>query len=473
MKRLLIFLFLCCSFSLTAKEITQINGFAPKYIGQEITISEIVDFVTMKEERIATTTVKEDSTFSCSFYLDETRKLIMHAGKNTASLFAQPGAEYNVFVPDRDPYNAYRPAGNIIELSFYGLEPTDINYKILQFNQWSDKLIATYYTKHNADSGYFVQRLDTFKIDVERYYSADTLDRYFNYHRKFTIAKLDDLKFSGSRNQYEKYDFYIHKTYVYYQNEAYMQYINDYYDQYLQRVNMNTNNKFYLGVLKSSPTLMYNALGTDYTLRHNMKLRELVMIKIIGDIFYDKEYPQSNLLTVLDSLENKSLFPENAIIAKNMKSRLTELVNGGKAPDFTLVANGELLDLKKFSNKHLYLIFVDPNSVNTEKQMDLLVPIFQRYQNEVRFLMVMVGEQNDKTKALAAKYPWQSAVAASDNEMVKKYHVVTFPNYVLIDRIGYIVQSPALGPLPNGNRETIDQVFYQLKKTLEEGGPER
>lgn len=470
MKSIVFLLSFCCFSVVFSKEITEIKGYAPKYIGKEIEIYEYVDYVSMKEVKIASATVKEDSSFSCSFYLDETKKLLIKSNNNNSFLFAKPGAVYEIYMPDRDPFEPYRPAGNRVSVSFLDLDTTDINYKILQFNQWTDQFVATYYTKGNADSKVFVEKWDKFRAILSEYYKNDTNDLYFSYHRKFTLARIDDLRFLGARNQYEKYDFYLKNTPVSYQNEAYMDYVKHYYDKLLPRTNMETNNKFYLGLLKSSPTLMYNALANEYTLQHNYKLRELIMIKLIGECFYDKEYPQSNLTAVLDSLEKKTLFPYNAEVAKALHYRLTELVSGGKAPFFSLEINGAMKDLPSYSGKHLYVIFLDPTSKNASSLVDLLLPIFQRYQNEVRFLMVINGDANDpKVKQLKDKALWDVAVVGNNHSIYSSYHVATKPMYVLIDRVGYVVTAPALGPEPNGQYDTIDKVFFNIKKAIEEG----
>ncbi len=465
------FLFSICCFSVVfAKEITEIKGYAPKYIGKELEIYEYTDYISMKEVKIASTTVKEDSTFSCVFYMDETKKLIIKSNNNSSFIFANPGATYEIYLPDRDPYAVYRPAGNQVTATFLNLDTTDINYKILQFNQWTDQFIATYYTKGNTESKVFVEKWDKFRQILSDYYQNDSLDTYFNYHRKFVLAKIDDLRFLGSRNQYEKYDFYLKNTPVQYQNEAYMDYVKHFYEKLLPRINMQTNNKFYLGLLKSSPTLMYNALGGEYTLQHNFKLRELMMIKIIGECFYDKEYPQSNLITVLDSLEKKTLFPYNAEVAKSLHYRLTELVAGGVAPNFKVAVNGIEKDLKAYSGKHLYIVFLDPNSKSANTMVDLLIPIHQRYQNEVRFLMVLNGNPEDEAvKKLKEKAPWETSVVKENDVIFNTYHIATKPTFVLVDRVGYVVAAPALGPEPNGQYETIDKVFFNIKKALEEG----
>lgn len=465
---LLLFISIAC-FHIHGQSITEINGYAPAYAGKEIEVYQISDFITMREERIASSTVRPDSTFSLIFNLDETRKLILKAGNNKANMFANPGAKYEVLFPEKNKYDPYNPSGNFVELVFYNLGKDDINYKILELNRWNDEFVARYYTKHNADSKYFVARLDTFKMNVEKYYKADTLDRYFNYHRKYTIAKLDDLRFMGSRNQYEKYDFYIRPIPVYYQNEAYFQYINHYYEKLLPRINSEINNRIYLGILKSSPSAIYNAMGKEYTLQANYKLRELIMLKTLSECFYEKDYPQTNILTILDSVSKFGLFPENKIIAQNIRFRLTELSSGSKAPDFLLKDEGNDLTLESFQKKYLYLFFTDPTSLDNMKQMNLLKPIYERHKDNVSFVMVYKDKPEVDFAKLKNELPWKVISSKESNSIFKNYNVVNYPYYILIDPFGYVINAPALGPVPNGSYDTIDRTFFMIEKALKEG----
>lgn len=177
------------------QKLTEITGLAPAYAGQELEVYQILDFLTHREERIATTTVKADSTFSVVFNLEKTQKLLIKSRNNKGYMYVTPGSNYDVFIPEKNKIDPYNPSGNFVEISLIGLAKSDINFKILELNRWVDEFIARYYTKNNAASKYFVARLDTFKINVEKYYRADTLDEYFNYYLKFSIAKLDDLRF--------------------------------------------------------------------------------------------------------------------------------------------------------------------------------------------------------------------------------------------------------------------------------------
>lgn len=467
----LILFFIVILFSqVRAQSLTEISGFAPAYVGKEIEVYQISDYITLREERIASSTVKEDSTFSLVFNLDETRKLILKSGNNKANMFANPSAKYEVLFPEKSKYDPYNPSGNFVELIFYGLGKEDINYKVLEFNRWNDEFVARYYTKNNADSKYFVARLDTFKMDVEKYYKADTLDRYFNYHRKYTIAKLDDLRFMGARNQYEKFDFYIHNTPIYYQNEAYMQYIMHFYEKLLPRISSELNNQVYLGILKSSPTAIARALSKEYTLSKQYKLRELIMLKTLAECYYDKDYPQTNILTILDSVSKGALFPENKLVAQNIRFRLTELSSGSKAPDFLLKDGAKDVTLHSFQKKYLYLFFADPSSVDNMKQMNLLKPIYERYKDNFSFVMVYKDKPEIDAAKLKNELPWQVIPAKESNSIFKNYNVVNYPYYMLIDPFGYVISAPALGPVPNGSYDTIDKIFFLIQKALKEGG---
>lgn len=468
----ILFLLSFVFFRLTGQSLTEITGYAPAYVGKEIEIYQISDFISMREERIASSTVKADSTFSLVFELDETRKLILKCASNKANLFANPGGKYEVLLPEKSKYDPYNPSGNFVELTFFNLGKNDINYKILEFNRWNDEFVATYYTKNNADSKFFVARLDTFKMAVEKYYKSDTIDKYFHYHRRYTIAKLDDLRFNGSRNQYEKYDFYLRTVPVYYQNEAYMQYMNHFYEKLLPRINHEINNRIYLGILKSSPTAVYNAMSAEYNLQHNKKLRELVMIKTLGDCFFEKDYPQTNILTILDSVSKFAMFPGNRLIAQNLRFRLTELTAGAKAPDFLLKDEGKDLTLRSFEKKHLYLFFVDPNSPDNLKQINLLKPIYERYKGTVNFVMVYKEKTGDAAvdpAKLKNEFPWKVISSKESNSIFKSYNVVNYPYYVLIDPFGYVIGAPALGPIPNGSYDTIDKIFFLIEKALKDG----
>jgi hypothetical protein len=456
------------SFSQNDKIVT-INGFAPAYVGKKIEIYRIQDYLSYTESLIASTTVDVDSTFTIQFPENKTHKVIVRANKNKAYLYIQPNGKYEVFVPEKDKYDPYRPNGNTVELSFYDLDSNDINYKILSFERWINDFLGMHFYTKQAKGLEFVKELDKFKANVESAYKTDT-STFFKTFVKFSIASLDDIQQSAERNRYEKHDFYIKFSPVSYENDAYMEYVSKFYENLAPRLSFKTNNDVYLGVLKSSPTLVMKALGGEYTLI-NLRIREMMMVKMLSDVYYSGDFPQSNILTILDSVSNKAMFEATKGIAKNVKDRLLELVPGGKAPDFNLKStDGSISNLSTFTKKHLYFHFFDPSSLENQTELQLLFPLQQKYIDGVQFVTLYKKKANytEQEKKILASIKWKTFEINEDDPILKDYKIETFPSYVLIDAYGYVVSSPALGPRPNGEGVNIERTFFGIQKVLSE-----
>lgn len=468
---LLVFTFLYSCFSYFAQDgqLVTIKGYAPSFVGREITVLEIVDYLSDYESKLASATVQKDSSFSLSFFLKETQKLVVRCENNKSWLYAQPGAQYKVYFPEKDPYSPKLKSENTVELAFFDLPENDINYKILAFQRWNDEYMSRYYVLKSVDQKQFANKLDTFKIYVERAYKNDTSVFFLTYVR-FTMAELDEIEFAGARNRYEKYDFYIKPSPVFYRNDAYMSYIKKHYQNMIPRLSNETNTLVYKGVLKSSPTMVMKALGTEYSLS-NLRIRELILMNALAEQFYSDDFPQTNIMTILDSLQERALFVEHRQIAKNLKDRLTELVPGAKAPDFILRdQEGNLMTKSDFTSKYLYFHFYDPTSKQNELEMKLLMDLYQKYNGYVQFVTLYQEppSNGNTTSDYKLKTPWKNFSISDNKNVMDQFKIRSFPSYALIDTQGYIVAAPALGPTPNAQYETIDKTFFYIQKVQDE-----
>ena len=449
-------------------KIVKIEGVAPGYLGENIEVYKVQDYFSMKEELLATTEVSSDSTFKLYFYNDITQKVIIRSKNNKGYLYIEPNGSYDVYFPDSDPYNSFRPTGGLVELAFFSLDSTDINYKILGFERWVNDFLATYFYTKSVDGIKFAKELDLFKTNVEKAYIKDT-SKFFKTFVKFSMASLDDIQQVGARNRFEKHDFYLKFSPVSYENDAYMEYLKNYYKNFVSRLSMDVNNRVYLGVLNSSPTQIMKALGGEYTLI-NLRIRELMMVKMLTDVYYNGDFPQTNILTVLDSVSNFAMFEGTKIISKNLKNRLLELVPGGKAPDFLLSNNGEVKSLYSYSDKYVYLHFFDPNNVTSLTEIQLLNSLNKKYGNEIQFVSIYINKDTISPQAKEAmkEIKWDLFEIDKNNSIFKDYQIYSSPSYVLIDQYGYIVSSPALGPRPNGQGVSVEKSFFYIQKKLNE-----
>lgn len=470
LKIILTILLFGCTTAMFAKSLNTIEGFAPSYVGKKVAIFEIQDYMSMLTTRVATSEVKADSTFELNFFNDRTRKFRIEIGENHFHVYAQPDGKYKVYVKESSPYLDENAKGIEVEFFFIDLDSTDINYKILMFEEASLNFLKRNYNRDSKNSSEFVEQLDTFKLEVRNVYKDDT-STFFKKYVRFAIASLDNLSFAGGRNKYEKYDFYIKPETVWYQNDRYMEYVLKYYENYAYEISNELNESFYQGVIKSSPTIVINKLGTDYAL-DNIRLREMVMIKMLSDVFYTGDYPQTNILTMLDSISSNGLFKENKKIASNIKYRLLDLVPGAKMPDFRIDVRGESKLKSDYSGKHLYIQFVKEGSEKSENDIELLRPLYDKYMRYTEFVTIVITDDEeilDDPSDYVKKYKigWEYSFVDSEDDIIKKLNVKTYPHYVLMDAAGYVVAAPALSPRPDNEYETIENALHGIKKYRE------
>lgn len=195
----------------------------------------------------------------------------------------------------------------------------------------------------------------------------------------------------------------------------------------------------------------------------------MIMLKMLSEVYYSGDYPQTNILTIMDSVANHGLVAENRKIAANLRSRLTELVPGVKAPDFVLKDTSGIKTISNFKGKYIYIHFIDPESVQNRKDLILLKDLYSRYNKYVEFVSIYKegDELDDEYLKELNETQWGAYGLSESNSIWKNYQVITFPHYVLIDPTGHIVSSPALAPTPNGQYETIDKTFFLIQKAIE------
>lgn len=460
-----------------AQSITTINGLAPAYVGEKVEIFAFVDYVSRVKEKLAEAEVKEDSTFSLTFYNEITRKLRVEIGVNHFLLYVQPENDYKLYVKGFSPYLGKEAKKVEAEFFFVDLDSSDINYKILMFEDRQLTFLKKNYNRTSLDSPEFMSAMDTFKLESARLYEDDTSSYFQNYVR-YSFAALDDLAYQGHRNRFEKYDFYIKPQTVLYQNDRYMDYILQYYDKYSYQLSDKLNQKFYEGVIQASPTIVMNALGADYAL-DNVRLRELVMTKMLADVFYSDDYPQTNILTMLDSISEHALFDANKTIASNLKFRLLELVPGAEMPEFVLSINGHKKSKGDYRGKHVYIQFIQKDALKSESDLPLMKPLFEKYGKYTDFVTIIVAEEGDSIFESTDEYKknnaisWEVSVIDKNDPILDRFGVSAYPHYIFMDAVGYVVQSPALTPRPDNEYDTIEKLLYrvfQRRKAMEGRG---
>ena len=448
----------------------EISGYAPGFVGKKVELFTYQDYITMTRVKLGEGVVsEEDSIFHVSVEAGTTIQCILQIGKTEAPLYVAPNTSYHVYYPVviGQPITFTNQRTNVY---FQDLDTTDINYRILQYNQWFDSFIA--YHEVDIAKGQFLTYLDTFKLYAAEAYK-DVKDEYFITYVRYNIGEMQQT-FGGnskSSKRLETFLNYIEPFPVYYENDQYMDFIRGFYSKgfegYLPKVEAEIN----MAIYNASPTRLMSALKQDLFLS-NSEIREMVMIDQLGKSFYKRGDQKRNILVMLDSISKHAYYRVNATIAKNVKLYLVSLEPGFPAPSINLPNMRDTLSpltWTDFEGKFVYFNFFATWNDQAKVDMKIIADLKVKYGQYVSFLSVCTDEsKSDFSKFIVdnPEYDWDIVYIGNEHELNEDFHVKVVPSYFLIDQSGFIAVAPAPSPSPDGEYESIDKTFFFIKKAL-------
>ena len=451
------------SLASAVKDSISIRGVGSYYKNSPIELLIIDDYITHKEVVFQTSKVDSVGYFEFKFKNIPTQKLVIRSKKNSSFIYVQPGGKYLITLPEKNEYDEKNENGNFVDVVFYQLDSTDINYKILNFDRWLEKELGEFYHLKKLKTEEYEKKYESLKKKADNFAKIDT-NLFFLYHVKFSLAEMDDLEAVSSSLRIQNYAKWFHKLPVYYRNDSYMNYFNIFYENLLVYLKNSQKDMLYDAVINRSPTLAMKALGDEETLK-NIQVRELALIKLLYEQCYDKRYPKTNLLFMLDSIRLRSRFADHRKVASNSIDRVTELSIGSRFPEFQLFSqNGDTLSTEKLEGKHVYLHFFDPTDDNCMKELQPLVKLHNTYGDYIQFISIQVKKTNSTDRNL--KLPWPTISISEEDNFIKSSKIKIYPTYILLDATGNIVAIPALKPVPNSEYQTIEPLFFQIKRAI-------
>lgn len=462
---LLILTFSFCAITL-AQSPHEIVGYAPRFVGQKVTLYTYQDYVTMSKIKIGEGLVSPaDSLFHIPLTNKTTIKGIIHIDKTEAELYLAPNTNYDVyFLKAVDQPDGFQTKKT--EVVFFNLDSTDINYRIIQYNSWFDMYVA-------ANSDYitvntFHNYLDTFKMNAAEAYK-DVQDEFFLTYVRYNIAEMDQTFNSRGEERLNTFLTYIQPFPVYYENDQYMRFIQRFFSYDFNDYNPDTEAAIFLALANSSPTALMKALKQDLFLA-NPELRELIMVSKLGKAFYKEPQFRPNILTILDSVKTHGAFQHSAVLAHNISNYLTSLEAGFPAPLISFpVQGGDPITWDKYRGKFVYFTFFETWNERALAELQIILELKKKYDEDIAFLSVCTDEKRDDFENFKKLHPelnWDIVYAGKDESLLKNFRVTSVPSYFLIDQDGFISMAPAPGPSPDGEYESIDKTFFYIHEAL-------
>lgn len=457
---------LLVSIAATAQVYSQtvkIIGKDTAYAGKIIEFEYYTDEISATTKPIAGDTVAEDGSFSLEFDIKKTTYIFSEIGIYYAYFFAEPSNTYKIVLPQfsektkADKLNPYFKPVNI-HLAFEDYNENELNVLIRIFNE----SYIPFYNKHLKEV-YVKDDFSTLNKDIERMDKPfeKSKNEYFNQYRRYRYGLLRYLAYQQKSKSIS--DEYFKGQPVLYNNPAYMELFNLLYDKYFTHLaRTETGKKITEDITKLKDSdAVKKTLANDMVLQPE-ELLNMVMLKGLHDEFYDDKYSRSILLEVLDDFIKKTNSQRQKDIAQTIREKVTKLLVGYEPPQFELYnQNGELVKLKDFKGKYVYLNFCSCFSYACLNEFAMLNNLYEKHK---KYLEIVTIIADDDQAVMAdfiqrSQYPWQFLHYERQPDIIEKYDVRVFPTYYLIDNEGKLELSPA--PSPQDNFE--GQLFKILK----------
>ena len=464
-----LFCLLCMMCFAIPSNATRVFGTAKEYAGSELIFYRYQDRITYLKEEVFRLKINDDGNFESNFGIDKITYIFAEFGIYYVYFYAEPNGNYEILLPEYiertegDLLNSYFEPTEM-QLGIKNMKNTDLNYLIMDFdyyyNRYCDlKQDELYIKGMKSDVDTFINNINT------RYKKYD--NQYFQQYRRYRIAALKNMVTKRESEPTLVYSYYSNKD-VLYDNPAYMDLFNsiyhNYFDNYL--VSPNGGDLYRVITYGHSISLLHKIIGAN-PVHKRKQFRELVILKGLNDAFSNDNLQWLPLLLTLDSLYITTEYPIHQQIAQNIADNSLTMAKGTVALPFSLPdTTGNMMSIKDFRGKYLYLQFANTQSYSSATEFDVLKRIYNRYKGLCLFVTILTDKDREKAKKFIAdnSLNWTFLFAEVNDKVLSDYNVKAFPTYYLIDPYGMLVLSPAPSPAENFEKYLFKIIENQNQK---------
>lgn len=286
--------------------------------GQKVEFTVFSDFITNTEILLAETRIRQDGMFEIRPDLKTTTVAILKIGIQKGQIILEPGKTYNLKISgllDRSLRNK-----EIAPFQIPALKIEIINTWRFELNN----LVNEFYIFHDgfmADNAHIILRQRDGRLVQQ--YVAEIYNRFpginnawFNDLLRFNIASLELMTRAKGRDAIAA--TYLLNQDVLYSHMSYMDFFNEFFEKYLTASGLFDRNQL-IEALESSDAykVMMDILGHD-SLLNDRQLRELVLIKSLPDLLTTPGFSKARILSLLETIRTRSVYPEHSLIAGNL-----------------------------------------------------------------------------------------------------------------------------------------------------------
>lgn len=439
MRRIFLFL-LCLPLSLSALPV-KIQGFT-SLPGQLVRVIVAKDYISGTDSLITSTKTDFKGSFELIFHLETTEVSQIAIGLHRCQLLLRPGATYEL---------SFLLNQGASSVAYFDPQPLEVSVKSATDQGMQEQfgklnfIYNTFVVQRFAIAQRFgrIDLFDSLRLAMQAGVPAGN-DSFLESYRFYKLASIAaPIKKMTPQQVFSSY--FKNKPELL-RNPEYMAMLDQYFGDYFLSTSKKTNfDGFVLASTQGFQSLM-NYLSDDSLFEGEPALRELVMLIHLDRLFHHPAFAKGATRRIISEIATSSRYPEHRRIAENIIASREQLTFGSTAPPIRLLnAAGNNVLPDKLSEKLLVLVFVKENCEVCIRLLDQLLPIYEKYGDQVKMLVVSTKTGFAAVKGEVAKRISGFEVAHTGDDILayERYNIKVFPEIVLLFPDRRIAMSPA------------------------------
>ncbi|MDR0971097.1 MAG: redoxin domain-containing protein [Bacteroidales bacterium] len=420
-------------------------------VGKKIRLSIFEDNISYLEKEIDSLTI-EDSVSYFNETIEETSLMSIKIDAFSYNFLAKKGATYSMRIL---PFNF--SISDSVNTLFYKIplpivieENSDNNLNSNIFI--IDSIIEDRVVRLKNIRGLRNRKaIDSLKAEVFAF-ANKIEDSYIKDYAIYSIGQMEYFSNGENEKQLKKELFYNKP--ILYHNLAYMDCFEAIFGSYFSMGNRAISH-YYLDnlLVETNYFALIDSLGRDTILRNEV-FRELVFLRGMKELYANSLYEPMYIDAMLEKFIYQTKFSEHRKIAKNLLYFYSQRRHFGiKASEFSLKdIYNNYITLDKYKGKKLILSFVKLKEPSSLRELNMLYSIKDSLQNDIEFLTISCDNTLDAlynflvNSKVGTRYKWDFAYFDNKWEILKKYNVIVFPTFLIIDEKGNIISNPIRKP---------------------------
>ena len=444
-------LFLLMTLSAQKLKDVVIEGDASFAKGKEIRLIVFDDLLNYSKKTVATERIGKDGKFKLRYAANETTLVQIAIMTAKAEFFIEPEKSYNLTIDaNTEIFQLTSPEeyGYFLDVTTNQPDTNELNYKISRFSIFFENITNAYHPYLTYIKNY--AKFDTLTSILFNYFDIkyNPTDFYQSY-MYYTYGSLESSVFEKSSDS--MYKKYFDNEYILYNNPAYMDFFNMFYDNYLYN-SRKISKKVLSECINDSPDYLklFNASGKDPVLQ-NERIRELVIIKNLGQFYSRQDFDKVNLIALLDYIYKNTHFPEHKKLVADTKLKLVKDAGKNNANNVVLKeVSGADYKFGKPSGKWTYVQFFNSKCEDCIREMLILKELQNKFGDSLQIVSVSVDINFNDFSQFRQSYnnkmfDWKFVHFNDNYEWIDKLQLLLLPEYLLLSPDGKLSERyPAL-----------------------------